>query len=85
MPFINRAVELRFGEGACPCPWPIPAHPAPAPCNTPFPPPRAGKPELKAHLQKLAAKPYSERLADFHLLLYLARQPNFDLSGECGG
>lgn len=37
-----------------------------------------GKPELKQHLQKYSAKPYSERLADFHLLLYLARQPNFE-------
>ncbi|GAB4815563.1 hypothetical protein N2152v2_002609 [Parachlorella kessleri] len=39
-----------------------------------------GKPELKQHLQKFSARPYSERLADFHLLLYLSRQPNFDLS-----
>ena len=44
--------------------------------------PATGKPELKQHLQKFSARPYSERLADFHLLLYLARQPNFDLSGE---
>ncbi len=41
----------------------------------------AGKPELKQHLQRYSAKPYTERLADFHLLLFLARQPNFDLTG----
>lgn len=37
-----------------------------------------GKSELKAHLQKLSAKPYVERLSDFHLLCYLARQPGFE-------
>ncbi|PRW57867.1 NPL4 1 [Chlorella sorokiniana] len=37
-----------------------------------------GAPELKAHLQQRRAAPYWARLADFHLLLYLARQPNFD-------
>lgn len=33
--------------------------------------------ELKALLRKLSAKPYVERLADFHLLLYLAGQAGF--------
>lgn len=33
--------------------------------------------ELKAHMRRLAAKPYVERLADFHLLLYLAGQAGF--------
>lgn len=28
--------------------------------------------ELKEHLQKLRARPYEERLADFHALLWLA-------------
>jgi nuclear protein localization family protein 4 len=37
-----------------------------------------GPAELKAHLQRASAAPYAGRLADFHLLLYLARQPNFE-------
>ena len=48
------------------------------------PSPPAGAAELKAHLQQRRAAPYWARLADFHLLLYLARQPNFD-SPEVGG
>ncbi len=44
----------------------------------PLPPAPAGSAELKAHLQQRRAAPYWARLADFHLLLYLARQPNFD-------
>ena len=50
-----------------------------------------GKPELKAHLQRYLAKSYSERLPDFHLLLYLAKQPGFEAGdvaalteGTCG-
>jgi nuclear protein localization family protein 4 len=39
-----------------------------------------GKAELRHHLQKNASKPYAARLADFHLLLYLAKQPNLDLN-----
>jgi nuclear protein localization family protein 4 len=31
-------------------------------------------------LQKNRARPYAERLSDFHLLLYLAKQPNLDLA-----
>lgn len=38
----------------------------------------AGKAELRHHLQRAAGKPYWARLADFHLLLWLAKQPNLD-------
>ena len=38
----------------------------------------AGKAELRHHLQRNAGKPYAARLADFHLLLWLAKQPNLD-------
>ena len=41
-------------------------------------PPAAGKAELKGLLQKYSARPFTERIADFHLLLWLARQPNFE-------
>lgn len=37
-----------------------------------------GTSELKAHLQRYSGKAYSERLGDFHLLLYLAKQPGFE-------
>ncbi|PSC72970.1 NPL4 1 [Micractinium conductrix] len=37
-----------------------------------------GTAELKSHLAARRSKPYWARLADFHLLLYLARQPNFE-------
>lgn len=40
----------------------------------------AGKAELRQYLQSNASKPYTQRLSDFHLLLYLAKQPNLDLS-----
>ena len=43
-----------------------------------------GKAELKAHLQARSPLPYSKRLADFHLLLFLAKQPNFDPAGING-
>lgn len=36
--------------------------------------------DLKAHMQKLSTKPYSERLADFHLLLWLASSSGLGLS-----
>ncbi|CAK0786439.1 hypothetical protein CVIRNUC_009652 [Coccomyxa viridis] len=39
-----------------------------------------GKAELRHHLQKQVGKPYQMRLADFHLLLWLAKQPNLDLA-----
>ena len=42
----------------------------------------AGPFELKQHLQRHKAKPYVQRLADFHLLLYLSKQPNFDLATD---
>ncbi|GLC39288.1 hypothetical protein PLESTB_001573700 [Pleodorina starrii] len=37
-----------------------------------------GKTELREHLKRLASRPYVERLSDFHLLLWLAKQPNLD-------
>ena len=42
----------------------------------------ADKAELRAHLKKFAGQPYVEALADFHLLLWLAAQPHFDLGSE---
>ena len=42
----------------------------------------AGKAELKTHLQKQAKRPYYERLADFHLLLWLSKQPGLDLTDD---
>jgi nuclear protein localization protein 4 homolog len=42
----------------------------------------AGTAELKAHLRKFANKPFVEAMADFHLLLYLAKQPNLDLTTD---
>ncbi len=35
---------------------------------------------MRHHLQKNKAKPYAERLSDFHLLLFLAKQPNLDMA-----
>jgi nuclear protein localization family protein 4 len=37
-----------------------------------------GGAELRAHLARRRAAPYAERLADFHLLLWLARQPGIE-------
>lgn len=37
-----------------------------------------GKAELREHLRKGASRSYVERLSDFHLLLWLAKQPNLD-------
>jgi nuclear protein localization protein 4 homolog len=42
----------------------------------------AGKLELRQHLTKMKAKPYVERLSDFHLLLWLSKQPNLDLTSD---
>lgn len=42
----------------------------------------AGASELKKHLQQNRAKPYVQRLSDFHLLLYLSKQPNFDIATD---
>jgi hypothetical protein len=44
----------------------------------------AGKTELKQHLQKAKSggKPLYDALADFHLLLYLSKQANFDLGSD---
>eukprot|EP00884_Botryococcus_braunii_P003696 jgi/Botrbrau1/13327/Bobra.0334s0005.1 len=43
-----------------------------------------GKAELKQHLQKAkgGGKPLQEALADFHVLLYLSKQANFDLGSD---
>lgn len=42
----------------------------------------AGKAELRQHLQRAAGKPYAARLADFHLLLYLAQQPGLEAASD---
>ncbi|KAK9826206.1 hypothetical protein WJX81_008221 [Elliptochloris bilobata] len=41
-----------------------------------------GKAELRQHLQRAAGKPYAARLADFHLLLYLAQQPGLEAASD---
>jgi hypothetical protein len=46
--------------------------------------PGAGKAELRQHLQRGASRPYAERLADFHLLLYLAAQPGLEAAPDLG-
>ena len=38
------------------------------------------KSDLKQHLQQLQERPYEQRLADLHLLLWLSKQPNLDPS-----
>jgi nuclear protein localization protein 4 homolog len=38
-----------------------------------------GAAELKSHLQRTSARPYAERLSDFHLLLYIAKQPGLEV------
>lgn len=38
-----------------------------------------GTAELKSHLQRTSARPYAERLSDFHLLLYIAKQPGLEV------
>lgn len=48
------------------------------------PRPLTGIAELKQHLQARRAAPYWARLSDFHLLLFLARQPNFELTEARG-
>ena len=42
----------------------------------------AGKAELKELIRKSSSRPYVEFLSDFHLLLWLAAQPQFDLTAE---
>ena len=55
-------------------------HPPSSPLPPPCPPATlAGTSELNAHLGSRRAAPFWARIADFHLLLYLARQPNLDL------
>ncbi|KAK9805051.1 hypothetical protein WJX73_007136 [Symbiochloris irregularis] len=41
-----------------------------------------GPSELRQHLQRFSSKPYVQRLSDFHVLLYLSKQPNFDLDTD---
>ena len=41
-----------------------------------------GSAEFKQHMRQYVSKPYWERLADFHLLLYLAKQPGLDLVND---
>lgn len=38
--------------------------------------------DLKQHLQKLKSKPYVERLADFHLLLWLAENSGLGMTSD---
>jgi len=54
----------------------IPVHPT----LTCVPPLLQTKSDLKEHLKKHANLPYEKRLADGHLLLWLAKQPNMDMS-----
>ncbi|KAJ9529335.1 hypothetical protein QJQ45_008013, partial [Haematococcus lacustris] len=37
-----------------------------------------GKTELREHLRRMGSRPYVEKLSDFHLLLWLTKQPNLD-------
>lgn len=41
-----------------------------------------GSAEFKQHMRQHASKPYWERLADFHFLLFLAKQPGLDLVND---
>jgi hypothetical protein len=43
---------------------------------------RAGSDDLKHHLQKYDAKPWWERLSDFHLLLYVSRRARLTRDNE---
>lgn len=45
-------------------------------------PPHAGKAELREHLKRFGSQPFMEVLADFHLLLWLSAQPQFELTSE---
>ena len=42
----------------------------------------AGPSEFKQYMRQSASKPYWQRLADFHLLMYLAKQPGLDLVND---
>ena len=39
----------------------------------------SGQREFKGYMNKASSKPYTERLADFHVLLWLSGQGNLDL------
>lgn len=41
-----------------------------------------GKAEMRGYLTKYKRLSYVERLSDFHLLLYLAKQPNWDMQTD---
>lgn len=41
-----------------------------------------GPSEFKQYMRQNASKAYWERLADFHLLMYLAKQPGLDLVND---
>lgn len=51
------------------------------PCMTEFPIENRllpqGQPDLKKHLERYTAKPYHDRIKDFHLLLYLCQKTSF--------
>ena len=42
----------------------------------------AGPTEFKQYMRQNSSKPYWQRLADFHLLMYLAKQPGLDLIND---
>ena len=42
----------------------------------------AGPSEFKQYMRQNKSKPYWQRLADFHLLIYLAKQPGLDLIND---
>lgn len=42
----------------------------------------AGQQQLKEYMSKTQSKPYWQRLADFHLLLYLSKQAGLDLRND---
>lgn len=59
-----------------------PARPPPTPPPPPPPPPQAPCHSGRLHRRwRRSALPYCERLADFHLLLWLAGQPGLELAG----
>lgn len=42
----------------------------------------AGPAEFKQYMRQNSSKPYWKRLADFHFLMYLAKQPGLDLIND---
>ena len=41
-----------------------------------------GQREFKGYMSKASSKPFTERLADFHVLLWLSGQANLDLQTD---